>query len=408
MLEEFLERLLRIEKNKRNLTPLFIALSIAIGIVLAGVVAIVITQYLFPAAVATLAALLGLSGLGAVIIPLLLVGVIGALFGAELFAFLEMMSSKNNKGYHSFLRNLIIVTALLGGAALGPFLVMSTPFIASSLTFGFMQPLGLGIGAPILIAGLATLILSGAVALLVYRLAKLHITTQALDLEVEEVEENEIQQQKQAPKASDSNSVKSPSGQQPAPAPTSEEEKKKKSPEEAKWVLEVQSMMEAEQGKVLSYENFLNKLKEGVEKAYAKETLIQCLEAMIVIDSAKLDKIEKSLSAKTLPSNVESLKAARVSCKMRMKLCESIKSKIQTEQAKADILEEIGRLETIKPTQPTPSRAKTVSQASMGRGSPLNAGAQGVGSRVPGTVPRASSSPQRPLGVIGGHRFPHS
>lgn len=142
---------------------------VLLGGLLLGGAAAAVTYLLFPAAITTLAVLLGLSGPLALIVPLVSVGVIGALFGMELLAFLEERLTKGERLNHTFMRNLVIFCALVGGIALGVFLLASTPAVAGLLSFAAAAPGLAGVILPYVIAAAASLLVTGLIGYALYR-----------------------------------------------------------------------------------------------------------------------------------------------------------------------------------------------------------------------------------------------
>ena len=130
------------------------------GLVIAGGGAAAITYFLFPAAITAIATLFALTGPLALILPLVAVGLIGALFGMELMALLERALTGNEARNRVFMRNLIIATTLLAGVGLGLFLAATTPIILN-FAIGLVGP---GIGAYALVGAaglLASVVLAG-------------------------------------------------------------------------------------------------------------------------------------------------------------------------------------------------------------------------------------------------------
>jgi len=127
-----------------------------------------VTYFLFPAAITTVAALLGLTGPLALVVPLVAVGVIGAFYGMGLLAFLEQRFFDTNRLNHNFMRNLVIACGLIAGIALGVFIVASTPAVAGLLSFAANVPV-IGVALPYVMGAAATLLVTGLIGYALYR-----------------------------------------------------------------------------------------------------------------------------------------------------------------------------------------------------------------------------------------------
>lgn len=139
------------------------------GLLLGGGLAVAWSYFAFPLAMAQVAAVLGLTGPLALIVPLLGVGLIGALFGAALLAFLEARLVGVDSKNYIFIRNLVIASGLIAGVALGLFIVTGTPAVFSllSLAAGATSPLAYAL--PFIFGGLISLTLTALVGYALYR-----------------------------------------------------------------------------------------------------------------------------------------------------------------------------------------------------------------------------------------------
>ena len=217
------------------------ALVILLGLVLAGGGAAAVTYFLFPAAITAIATLFAFTGPLALILPLVAVGLVGALFGMELLALLERAITGNEARNRVFMRNLIIATTLLAGLGLGLFLAATTPIILN-FAIGLVGP---GIGAYALV-GAAGLVASALLAGILVGGARA-ITAIAARIA--------------APKPA-------PGGTAAAATPDPHGE----------WLGNIAKLQQQGVKGVDIHDAYLGQLATGVEAGYGKQELARCLE----------------------------------------------------------------------------------------------------------------------------------
>lgn len=116
---------------------------ILVGTLLGAGISLLITYFAFPAAITATALAFGISGAAAMGLSLTLVGMIGALFGTGLLAFLEAIVVKNADSNSQFMQRLMVFCFLTGGASMAAFITIATPsvFLAFTTTTGGTAPL---------------------------------------------------------------------------------------------------------------------------------------------------------------------------------------------------------------------------------------------------------------------------
>ena len=162
----------RLETSKRfgRLNAAIIILGLLIG---GGAAAL--TYFVFPAAVATLAALFGLAGPLALIVPLLMVGLVAAFYGMEVLAFLERGIFRRDQNNQRFMLNLVRLSVVVAGIGLGVFIAAATPAVFNLLTIPGLTGTA-GVAVPLIIAGSITLVLTIIIAYGLYRASGMHLT----------------------------------------------------------------------------------------------------------------------------------------------------------------------------------------------------------------------------------------
>lgn len=152
----------------------------SLGLIVGAIVGIS-TYYASFAALATFAAVVGLTGPLAFMLPLLVIGVVGTFYTLGLLTFLEAAIFKIEASNRRFLMTLMISSLLIAGVGVGVFIAASTPAV-----FALLSPPGLtgpsAIALPLIFAGLITLALTAGVSYFLYRRSGMHNLTQP-DLE---------------------------------------------------------------------------------------------------------------------------------------------------------------------------------------------------------------------------------